>query len=321
MIYQYDLYLNFQASYETLKEASEQTDVSYTSISKCLNGTDGRKTAGGFIWSYEPLDHMNLPKSKLPKVLLFDLETAPILAHVWRLWKQDVGINQIVSDFFIISWSAKWLFSDTVMSNRLTSKEALEQDDSRIVKNLWTLLNEAEIVIAHNGQYFDVPKINARFILHGLPPTSPYQIIDTLKVAQKEFGFSSNKLDYLCRLFGIEGKLETNFELWAGCVKGDEQSLTKMEAYNRHDVEMLEELYLKIRGWIKSHPNLQLYMEADEQVCPNCGSDYLKENGFYYTQTGKFQAFSCLSCGAVSRLRTAKMTLRANNMLKQSIAR
>jgi len=102
-------------------------------------------------------------------------------------------------------------------------------------------------------------------------------------------------------------------------MKGDEQSLLYMEAYNRHDVEMLEELYLKMRGWIKGHPNLALYMEAESYICPNCAGKHLTEKGFYYTQTAKYQAFQCNDCGAVSRLRNPKLRLKPDNLLKRSL--
>ena len=97
----------------------------------------------------------------------------------------------------MLSWAASWLGSGEVMSARLYSEEVLDECDFRIVKQLWNLLNEADIVVAHNGNAFDIPKIRARFALNGLPPTSFYQQIDTKITAAKEFGFSSNKLDAL----------------------------------------------------------------------------------------------------------------------------
>ena len=66
-------------------------------------------------------------------------------------------------------------------------------------------------------------------------------------------------------------KMDTDFELWAQCMQGNDSSLEYMEKYNRYDVELLEEVYLKLRPWIKSHPNVGLYMETEESVCANCG--------------------------------------------------
>lgn len=133
------------------------------------------------------------------------------------------------------------------MSNVLTPEEVIKEDDSRIVKNLWKLLDEADIVIAHNGKRFDIPKINSRFILNGCPPPSFYKQIDTKEVASRNFGFSSNKLDALAGYFNIRHKDDTDFDLWVRCLKGDKKALQYMEKYNIGDIEILEKVYLKLR--------------------------------------------------------------------------
>ena len=90
---------------------------------------------------------------KQPKILIFDIETAPLKSYVWRLWKQDISpLNGMLqSEWFMLTWSAKWLFDDKIMSGKLTSKEAINEDDSRVTKEMWNLFNEADIVIAHNA--------------------------------------------------------------------------------------------------------------------------------------------------------------------------
>lgn len=240
----------------------------------------------------------------LPRILLLDIETAPLRAYVWRLWKQNIYIDQIISEWFMITWAAKWLLEPEILSQRLSSKEILQEDDKRIVETLWHLLNQADIVIAHNGKSFDVPRIKSRFLLHGLPPTTFYQQVDTKEVAAKEFGFSSNKLEALARNFGIEGKSDTDFTLWSSCMDGDEEALKYMEEYNRQDVVVLENVYLVMRPYIKAHPNYNLYIDSDKPVCPHCGGKDLTFVGYYYfTQTGKYKNYRCLSCGALSRER------------------
>jgi len=233
------------------------------------------------------------------KVLILDIETAPIQAMVWRVWKENVSIDQIKSDWFILCWSAKWLNDSRVMGERLTGKEAKQETDKRIVKKLWDLFNEADIIIAHNGWSFDIPKVNSRFIINGLNPPSPYRSIDTLKIAQKKFGFTHNKLDYLAKLFGLDRKLKTEFELWVRCLKGEDEALEYMLKYNKIDVVILEEVYLKLRGWANSHPNMNMWQS--ERGCSNCGSLNIVPSGKYVTQTGKFQSFRCTECGAYSR--------------------
>ena len=243
----------------------------------------------------------------LPKILLFDIETSPMLLWAWGLWEQTFNIGQIKQDWFILSWSAKWLYEPEVMYGRLTGKEARNQDDKRITKSLWKLIDEAQILLGHNIDRFDRPKMNTRFIKHGLKHPSPYQTIDTLKIARKEFKITSNKLNYLCKYLGLDTKLNTNFDLWKECMKGNEKALKEMDKYCRQDIIILEELYLKLRPYMHSHPNLGLYMNTDELVCPNCGSQELTWGSKYTTGSSQFKTARC-ECGAFVRnnVRTSK---------------
>jgi uncharacterized Zn-finger protein len=260
---------------------------------------------------------------RLPKVLLFDIETSPLQAYIFQksVWKANVGSDQVISEWFMLCYSAKWLFDDKVISERLTGKEARDENDGRIVKGLWKLLDEADLVIAHNGDSFDVPNMNTRFIVHGLPPTSPYQTIDTMLVARKQFGFTHNSLNGLAKIFGFAPKLETDFDLWKRCVAGDDEALAYMQKYNIGDVEILEEVYMKLRPWIRSHPNLGLYVETDGAVCPNCGSEEIEwTDKFYYTQTGKYATFRC-KCGAFGRSRFTALSKSARKNLVVGLAK
>ena len=162
------------------------------------------------------------------KVLILDIETAPINAYVWGIWNQNIGTHQIQSDWFCLTWAAKWLFEDKVYSAKLRPNEVQNQDDKRIIEGIWKLVNEADIVIAHNGEKFDMPKLNSRFIINGLNPPLPYQQIDTLKHIRRQFGFTSNKLDYVNKLLNLERKKETNFELWERCMKGNANALSAL---------------------------------------------------------------------------------------------
>ena len=92
---------------------------------------------------------MNNKTNKFPKILLFDVETAPMRAYVWGRWKQNISLNETISEWYILCWSAKWLYSNTIMYDKLTSEEAINQNDKRIVTNLWKLVDEADIVIAY----------------------------------------------------------------------------------------------------------------------------------------------------------------------------
>lgn len=247
-------------------------------------------------------EHLNVPHTA--KILVFDIETAPHKAYVWKFWKENVGQNQVISDWFCLTWSAKWLFEDNVISAKLTPDEAKNEDDERIIRRIWSLLDEADVVIAHNALRFDIPRLNTRFLQYGLNPPSPYDIIDTLAHCKKRFSFSSNRLNYINAVLGLEVKAETGgFDLWAQCMEGNPLALKTMEDYNIQDVKILEDLYLKLRPWIKPHPNVGLFVEDNIIACPSCGHHELESCGTYNTYVNTYEALRCKNCGSVNRSR------------------
>jgi len=254
----------------------------------------------GITVNFENSENHNLTSRNNCKILLLDLESTPLLSFTWGLYDQNISYNHVVQDWHLLCWSAKWLFDSEVMSDVLTVEEAKKHNDKRVAGSIWKLMDEANVIIAHNGNHFDLKKFNARFIKHGLTPPASYQTIDTLLVARNSFGFTSNKLDDLCEYFGIPKKTDTNFDLWKRCFFAEKEALDEMVFYNRNDVSILEELYIKLRPWIKGHPNLNLWNESTISVCPNCkGSIDFK--GDYYTPLNRYDAFKCLHCGAVGR--------------------
>jgi len=159
------------------------------------------------------------------KVLLFDIETLPILSYHWGMYQVNISHNHIVKDWCMLSWAGKWLFDNEIKGDILTPKEAKIRRDKRISQSLWDLFDEADVLIAHNLKKFDRKKANARFILNGLEPPSPYEMIDTLLVARKEFGFTSNRLNFLGQILVRDEKIDTDFNLWRDCDNGVKESL------------------------------------------------------------------------------------------------
>lgn len=244
-----------------------------------------------------------------PRVLLIDIETAPITAYVWGLWKQNVGLNQIKEEWNILSFCAKWLHAEDVIYDDARNDPA---DDSHLLEQVWALLDEADIVIAQNGKRFDMPKLNARFVLAGKLPPRPYKLVDTLLMAKQQFGFTSRKLEWmtakLCRTHQKNKHSKfPGFDLWAECLKGNIEAWDEMKEYNIPDVLSMEELYLVLRPWYVGHPNVAIYFDDDEAKyrCPKCGSEHIQQKGFTYTQSGQYEHMHCIvekgGCGGWSR--------------------
>ena len=235
----------------------------------------------------------------LPRILLLDIETAPMEVYVWGLYKQYIPHDNIIKDWCMLSWVAKWLYDDEMKSDLVTAEEAIDRNDKRIVQSIHKLLDDADIIVGHNLDRFDDRKIKARFITNGIEPPSPYRTVDTLKVTRREFALPSYKQAYLTKYFGLTNKINVSefggFDLWKNCVTGNEEALRTMLHYNKYDVIGLEELYLKVRPYIKNHPNLGVLM--DEDTCPNCASEHLEEtDSTYFTTANKFPVYRCLNC-------------------------
>jgi len=265
------------------------------------------------------------------KILCFDIETNFMKNATWGLWKQNIHIGQILESWSMLCWSAKWLFEDEIFNGCVTPEESLMRNDKNATIKLWNLIDEADIIIAHNLVGFDRKKMNTCFHKHGLGKPSPYQMIDTLQISRKNLSYPSNKLDYIAKENGIPMKHDTGFPLWRECdgvdaiIKEEIETIgnkiQKITTYNRkvidsalkymseycdNDVSILEAVYLVLRQWDTRHPNLALYGDSKEGQCHICGSINLTPTKKkYITAVSRFDAYRCNDCGSYSRVRFA----------------
>ena len=241
------------------------------------------------------------------KILLLDIETAPIVAHVWQmsLWKTNIHADQVLSDTTILSFAAKWLNKKDIIYKD-QSKEKDVKNDKNLLLKLKELLDDAEIVVVQNGAAFDVPTIKARMLAQGINPPSPFRVVDTFLIAKKMFNFSYNSLDFLgkilkCKNHKDDHKKFPGMKLWQECLLGNQSAWREMKKYNIIDVVVLEEIYLKMRPWIDGHPNMGIYVDSDKPVCPKCRSANIIKENYAYTMTGIYQRYICKDCGGWSR--------------------
>lgn len=232
------------------------------------------------------------------RILIFDIESAPNLGYAWGKWEQN--IIQFQQEWYMLSFAYKWYGEDETHAYALPHFKTFKKnktDDKELVKKLHELFNEADIIIAHNGDDFDIKKSNARFIYHGLTPPSPFKTIDTKKIAKRYFSFNSNSLNDLGTHLSIGQKVPTGgFDLWLGCMAGNKKSWQTMIDYNIQDVILLEQVYERLRPWIHNHPNVNVLPE-ELTNCPACGSNKLVKRGFGMNLLTKYQRYQCLSCG------------------------
>lgn len=239
-----------------------------------------------------------------PKILLFDIETSPVILYNWGLFQETTHPKFIRRNWFVLCWSAKWTGKHKIMHSSLPEFRGYKElpsktekgIDKKVMKGLRDLLDECDIAIAHNLKSFDRKKANTRFIINGLEPPSPYNMVDTLQVARSEFKFTSNKLEYISKKLCVQEKMDAGgFDLWLGCEAGDKKCWDKMQKYCDQDVRALEDVYLAQRPYMKNHPNLNVI--TNDESCPKCSGTDLRPRGVRYTNNGVFKMLRCHSCG------------------------
>lgn len=231
------------------------------------------------------------------RTLLFDCETSPLLGYAYGLYEQN--IIKVIREPHLMSFAFKWYDEKRIYYHALPDYPLYKKDpydDTDLLKDLHALLDKADIVIAHNGDSFDIKVANSRFIMNKLKPISNYISIDTLKEARKKFRFSSNKLTDLARYAGIGQKVENEKELWFKCLEGDKKAWKQMKKYNKHDVYLLNGIYEWMKPWMKQHPNLNIFNNTIAN-CPRCLSSKIINYGKRYNQSGVYQRYKCKECG------------------------
>lgn len=236
------------------------------------------------------------------RILIIDIETAPFLAYTFRRWKTNIGQENVEKEGYILCYAAKWLGDDNIIFSRIKEPE----NDYDIVKEMKELIDQADVVIAHNAVKFDMPTIATRMLYHGMTPFAPHKVVDTLKIAKQQFRFPSNSLDAIAAYLGLEEQKmkHSGFGLWKRVMQMDEEAWNEMEEYNIQDILVLEKVYEKLRSWDKFAPNMALYKKGNGASCVVCASDKLeKVDKLSHTTLSSFHTLRCKECGKVMRTR------------------
>ena len=237
-----------------------------------------------------------------PKVLFYDVETSLVEAATFNLWNTNISYKYLRADWWMFCASWRWQGQKRIHSVSLLDLPSLFKkdysDDFYVISALYDVLSQADAVVAHNGDSFDIKKFNARAIYHGFDPLPSIVQIDTLKMAKQKFKFTYNNLDYIAQYLGVGKKIKTDGDLWIRCLDGDVKALKEMVRYNKMDVVVLEAVYDKLSPWCVSKLNRNLF--TSDRVCPSCGGSHLTRHKQRITRTGKQIQMQCQDCGHYS---------------------
>ena len=224
--------------------------------------------------------------------MFFDIETSPNIGFFWQPgWKVNLGYQNIIHERAIICIAYKWAGEKKISSLQWNGRQC----DKAMLKKFIPVMNQADEVVGHNGDRFDIVWLRTRCLLHEIPMVPDYVSIDTLKLARGKFRFNSNRLDYIAKYLGLAGKSHTTFDLWRKIVLDkDPASMRKMVRYCKNDVVLLEAVWDRINAYVPPRSSKAEYASQ----CPECGSDSTCINKRRRTAAGYLRvSFYCNDCG------------------------
>lgn len=230
------------------------------------------------------------------KRLFFDIETSPNLGLFWEAgYKKNIDYSNIIKERAIICICWKWEDEKEIGSVHWDNKQC----DKSLLQKFIKVANEADELVGHNGDRFDLAWIRTRCLFHRIDMFPSYVTIDTLKVARNKFKFNSNRLNYIADYLGIGQKIKTEFSLWKDIVlNNDKKAMDKMIVYCKKDVALLEKVFKELNNHIPAKTHYGVVFKQDRGSCPECGSEDLIRGRKMVRASGvRIIQYRCATCG------------------------
>lgn len=232
-------------------------------------------------------------RKKATKILVIDIERLPGLARAWEPKTRYVPIQNFTRLPSLLCFAAKW------HGQKRVEFQSAWKDRDAMVQRSWELYDQADIVVTYNGVGFDNKHLRSEWLLAGMPPPSPWKDVDLYRVNRQTFGFESKSLNHLCYVLGLDTKSGHYDPVMAErCMDGDKQAQKTMRIYNVGDVEITEQAYVRLQGWMPGHPHMGTLAENETVRCNQCGSDDVVRNGLYRAVVIDYMRYRCNNCGA-----------------------
>lgn len=222
-----------------------------------------------------------------PRILFWDTEYTPALTYSWNNRPKFLSNDFLVEPARMLCFGARWYGSKKT--------EVVDERDGRkeMLLRIRDILTEADMVVSYNGIGYDSKKVKGEFLKEGIDPPAPYKEIDLFRVVKSQASFYSHKLDYIAQEMGVGKKVDTGgFQLWLDVMAGDEKAWRKMRRYQKQDVDLLVDLFERLKPWIK----MPVPISENPESCHNCGGDEFQSRGWAYAQYSKYRRFQCKKC-------------------------
>lgn len=253
-----------------------------------------------------------------PKIVMFDLETLPDMNAAMERF---AGISQWPGKSIGADMNSIICFGYKILGDKRARCESIwdidpdwsknVNDDSALCQFIYDTLHDADGIVTHNGEKFDIKVLNTRLKKYGLPGLHKILHVDTCQLAKSKLKLSSNSLDNVASHLGCRRKLKHDgWGMWVRVRQGDPTAARLMAKYCIQDVEVLHEVFEALRCFTSKIPNYNLF-DGAKQVCPSCGkATRQKSKGWKHTSTRSYRQKICGHCGSVYRLDSSESNPR-----------
>lgn len=238
-----------------------------------------------------------------PRIVLFDLETLPNLPEALKVWTAlstypGQTLKASISTIICAGW--KILGEDTVHCINawdFPDWETNVNEDGPLCRAIYDVIKDADCVITHNGKRFDWKFLQTRLVFHGLEILPSINHVDTCAEAKRYLLMFNNRLNTVAKFLTNSEKMDhEGWELWVKVHGRDPKAMATMTEYCKKDVLVLEDVFKKLKPFIKTLPNQNLFNPLKEKACPTCGSSRLGPRGKYHTKTRSYKRYMCADC-------------------------
>ena len=241
-----------------------------------------------------------------PRIILFDLETIPDMKEAMKVWPQlsnypGLTLRATITTIICAGWKIlgeKKIHCINAWDFPNWKKNI--NDDSRVVKEIYKVLKDADQVVTHNGKRFDWKFLQTRLMKHRLTPLHKIHHVDTCAEAKRNLFAFNNRLGTISKLVADTDKLDNGgWDLWVQVSQRKAKALKLMTRYCKQDVKVLEDVYMALRPIVTGVVNYNRF--TDVAGCHACGSTKLISRGWRITQTQKYKRYQCTNCSAYGR--------------------
>lgn len=223
------------------------------------------------------------PKVSPAKILIWDIEST--------------NLNASFGTILCIGW--KWYGEKKVhVPTILQHQKRGMLDDKHLVAEFARVFAECDYHVAHYGSRFDLPMINTKLAKYELNPLPPKPMVDTWRVARRELRMHSNRLQALAQYLDVaHQKTPISFDDWLNAAHGNKKAMREVVDHCEKDVLVLEEVFAKLRPWVREEPSAALFANIGDMDCTSCGSSHVTRKGFKVSRTRRYQQWQCQTCG------------------------